>query len=444
MKVKLSIIIANYNWEKYLPKCLKSVCEQYQKDIEIIVIDDCSSDSSCKILRKFKKRYNFITVIYLKKNSGVSNCRNIGIKYSKGEYLYFIDSDDELTKRSIKNILYQLYKYSEKELFILNYFKAEKEKKYIFIQNENFNLKKIKSHNNKTSLISYYKKKPSVGDPPILASWQFIFKKSFLKSNNLYYKNIFTSEDWEFIPKVLCLVKNFKTIKKPTYIWKVSDTSSLGKKIGYLTAVSCIHIMYWMGKFIMEKKNVLKKKDINALMNVFDYTNKKFLLNILSLDLQNISRLSKYLFKFRIFFKKLTFLKAIKFNYLLNSEKNVKRILIKYKYKKNILIKNVLKKVGQKKIIIFCAGSYTEIISKMFFDNGIVIKYIVDNNTNYTGQKINNILILAPSYLKRNINKFLSYQILICNKNTHDVKNINQQLRKLGFYQKNISSLMNI
>ena len=80
----------------------------------------------------------------------------------------------------------------------------------------------------------------------------------------------------------------------------------------------------------------------------------------------------------------------------------------------------------------------------MFFNNGISIRFIIDNNVNYTGQKLNNISVFKPAYLKKNIKKFSNYKILICNKNLHAIKKINKQLLNTGFVNKNITSLSSI
>ena len=141
---------------------------------------------------------------------------------------------------------------------------------------------------------------------------------------------------------------------------------------------------------------------MNVLIKFLDLAYTKFWLNILCLNSRSISRLSKYLLKFRNVFKKLIFLKIIKLNYLLGREIIIKQKLTKYINKKNIIIKNLIKKFEKKGIIIFCAGSYTDIISQMFFNNGISIRFIIDNNVNYSGQKLNNISVFEPAYLKKN------------------------------------------
>ena len=101
MSIKLSIIIPVYNSEKYLSECLRSICQQIIKNVEVILINDCSNDASIKICKTYIKKFNFIKLVNLKKNKGVSYCRNVGVNLALGEYLCFVDSDDKLLKGSI-------------------------------------------------------------------------------------------------------------------------------------------------------------------------------------------------------------------------------------------------------------------------------------------------------------------------------------------------------
>lgn len=93
---KISVIIPVYNVEKYLERCLQSVLNQTLQEIEIICINDCSSDSSAKILQEYSKNYQNLTSVNLEINQGVSAARNAGLALAQGEYLAFVDSDDEL------------------------------------------------------------------------------------------------------------------------------------------------------------------------------------------------------------------------------------------------------------------------------------------------------------------------------------------------------------
>ncbi|MEM5603786.1 glycosyltransferase family 2 protein [Bacillus cereus] len=92
-KVKLSVVITNYNKEQYLAQCLQSVVEQTLKGIEIIVVDDGSTDNSMRVLRQYEKQHNNLKV-YRQQNSGVSAARNAGLQKANGEYVTFLDADD--------------------------------------------------------------------------------------------------------------------------------------------------------------------------------------------------------------------------------------------------------------------------------------------------------------------------------------------------------------
>ena len=93
MQPKVSVIIPVYNVEKYLSKAIESVISQTLKDIEIILIDDGSTDKSYSIIQSYATKDNRIRVLK-QKNSGQSSARNKGIELSRGKYLYFMDSDD--------------------------------------------------------------------------------------------------------------------------------------------------------------------------------------------------------------------------------------------------------------------------------------------------------------------------------------------------------------
>ena len=112
---KVSVIIPVYNTEKYLKECLDSIVNQSFEDIEIICINDGSTDNSLEILREYEEFDKRISVV-CQENEGLSITRNNGIKLAKGEYVYFIDSDDYLELTALEE-LYTISK--EKNLDIL-------------------------------------------------------------------------------------------------------------------------------------------------------------------------------------------------------------------------------------------------------------------------------------------------------------------------------------
>ena len=104
MDEKISIIVPIYNAEKWLEKCVNSIIEQTYSNIEILLINDGSTDKSLEICKKFEKIDNRVKVLD-KKNEGVSKTRNLGIEKAIGKYIKFVDSDDWLEKKACKELI---------------------------------------------------------------------------------------------------------------------------------------------------------------------------------------------------------------------------------------------------------------------------------------------------------------------------------------------------
>ncbi|MDO5445765.1 MAG: glycosyltransferase family 2 protein, partial [Eubacteriales bacterium] len=101
----LSIIIPVYNVENYLAKCLDSVIYPDLEEYEIVTVNDGSTDSSAEILEDYQKRYPNIVRIITKENGGLGSARNAAIEPAEGEFLYFLDSDDYLSPRAVREMV---------------------------------------------------------------------------------------------------------------------------------------------------------------------------------------------------------------------------------------------------------------------------------------------------------------------------------------------------
>ncbi|OUO50551.1 hypothetical protein B5F76_11425 [Desulfovibrio sp. An276] len=128
---KISIVIPVYNQEKYIEKCLNSILNQIYRNIEVIVVNDGSTDNTknlCEKFLTFDKRFKLIN----QKNGGVSKARNTGLKNITGEYVTFIDGDDYIDKDLILNYVYYLEKY-KKNILISGFRRIEYNKiKYVY------------------------------------------------------------------------------------------------------------------------------------------------------------------------------------------------------------------------------------------------------------------------------------------------------------------------
>ncbi len=126
---KISIIVPVFNVEKYLGKCLESLINQTLKEIEIICINDGSTDNSLDILNTYAQKDDRIIIIN-KENEGVSAARNIGLKEAAGQYLMFVDSDDYLEKEACEKIFNKICK-DNSDLLIFDYFNVKNDTKKV-------------------------------------------------------------------------------------------------------------------------------------------------------------------------------------------------------------------------------------------------------------------------------------------------------------------------
>ena len=99
---KISIIVPVYNVEKYVDNCISSILNQSYKNIELIIIDDKSTDDSYEIISKYSKK---AIILQNKKNSGLSYTRNVGLDKATGDYISFIDSDDYIPENFYEELI---------------------------------------------------------------------------------------------------------------------------------------------------------------------------------------------------------------------------------------------------------------------------------------------------------------------------------------------------
>lgn len=184
-----SIIVPVYNVEKYLVECLESLKNQTSKNYEVILINDGSTDNSKEICEKYAINNKNFTM-YSKKNGGLSDARNYGIKRAKGEYVLFVDSDDYVDKYTIENYT-KLVTSMEKKIDII-------------IGNAwvlSCNTKKLYNETleNNQYLITgkkYYISSLKKGNLHV-PTWLHIFNREFLLKNNLFFKKGIFHEDEE-------------------------------------------------------------------------------------------------------------------------------------------------------------------------------------------------------------------------------------------------------
>lgn len=120
--IGFSILVAVYNAEKFLGKCLDSLLAQTYGNIQIICIDDCSTDSSLSILRDYAQKDNRIDIVELKENGGQAHARNMGLKIAKGKYIGYLDSDDWLAEDALQKVAEVFEAHSNTDVVLMRFF----------------------------------------------------------------------------------------------------------------------------------------------------------------------------------------------------------------------------------------------------------------------------------------------------------------------------------
>ena len=197
--LKLSIIIPVYNVEQYLRQCIESIINQTLKDIEIICVDDCSTDNSFNVLEEYAKKDERIKIIKHDINKGLGSARNTGIKFSKGEYIGFIDSDDYISLDYFENLYNTAKKYNSDITSTLNIKLYDMNSNKINNSYYNFKKKEYKSDWNLKyieNIFSYNAIAPYV--------WNKIYRRSFLIDKKIEFMDIkFGCEDANFTIKYM-------------------------------------------------------------------------------------------------------------------------------------------------------------------------------------------------------------------------------------------------
>ena len=211
---KVSVIIPVYNTEEYLRECMDSVINQTLKEIEIICVDDGSTDGSLSILKEYAKKDERITVI-TQENQCAGIARNCGISVAAGEFIAFMDSDDL---------------YPKNETLETMYVKATKNN--VLICGGSLNNLVNGALVTEPSLItnSYYYSFMNKDEGKIVYTdyqydygyWRFIYKRNFLIKNQIYFPNYKRFEDPPFLVKAMALAKEFYALKEAVYTYRKS------------------------------------------------------------------------------------------------------------------------------------------------------------------------------------------------------------------------------
>lgn len=213
---KVSVIVPVYNVENYITKCLDSLVNQTLGDIEIIVVNDGSTDNSHEIIKKYEEKYE--NIIYLKKdNGGLSDARNYGMKRATGKYIAFLDSDD-----FVDNTIYEKM-YLKAEVENADYVECDFYWAYPTKDGNDYKLKKDIGYRYKNTeeMIAFAR----------VCAWNKLIKRDIIKSE---FPKGLKYEDIEFFYELVPNINKFAFIEEPL-VYYIQREDSLANKQDYST-----------------------------------------------------------------------------------------------------------------------------------------------------------------------------------------------------------------
>lgn len=192
---KVSVIVPFYNVEEYIEKCIKSLVEQSLEDIEIILVNDGSKDSSEEIAKKYKNKYPD-KIVYLKKeNGGLSDARNYALPYTTGEYIAFLDSDDYVEEEMYKE-MYETAIIDKADVVECDY------------------LWEYPEETIESSGRAYKDRRDMILNARVVA-WNKLIKKELLERTKIKFPVGLRYEDVEFFYKLIPYINTISIVKKP-------------------------------------------------------------------------------------------------------------------------------------------------------------------------------------------------------------------------------------
>lgn len=334
---KVSIIIPVYNSESHISQTIESILSQEYTHLEIIIVDDGSTDSTKKIIQKYENQDIRLKYFY-QKNSGAPSARNYGFKQSSGEYIIFLDADDLMSPIAINKFMEEVGS-DNLDLLIANYKHIVND---IVMQDSARDFSKFTTSNKNMNEENnnYFLRKISFLDP---VPGNKMFKRTFLINNKLEYKNLKIGQDLNYYLNVVSNYPTVKIIEDIVFYYRIHEGSistsynssiqdivhSLehvanqksifySENIDVLNTLKLNHYTSQLIKVPKIKNKQIRKDTFNVLKNALDRVNK----NIIKDELIKYYGILKIVTHFKSLYTSNLFSKIfIKFKYVKDSIK---------------------------------------------------------------------------------------------------------------------------
>ena len=217
----VSVIIPLYNAEKYLAECLESILVQSLREFEVILVDDCSTDSSRAIVERYLPKFGGRLKLYaMEKNSGSGALpRNKGLMFSRGEYVFFMDNDDLLTPTTLEELYTQAKNFSADVVYLERHFEASGDLNEIHLAGETSGKPTLETNNLAERI------RALIDGKIFLTPWSKFVKRDLLLEHENFFPHLTICDDDIWTCALIFYAERFLRVPNPVYVWRLTEKS---------------------------------------------------------------------------------------------------------------------------------------------------------------------------------------------------------------------------
>ena len=322
----LSIIVPVYQVEKYMKTCIKSMLDCHGFSYEIILVVKPSCDKSEYIANEIQREYSDRVRVVSQDGDGLSNARNVGLRYAVGDYVAFFDSDDYIDAKTFSNLMQSLENRMPVDAVISDYYIVGNSDN--ISQVDTIECEELICDNGYLEL--FLKKRRNYWN-----AWQYVLKRTFLLENKLFFLEGVYSEDIEFATGVILTAKRFAFYGKPYYYYRIGREGSLANK------VTLKHVVDLMDMLSVSIRRILKADFLynDILINKLSLQYILSFVMIYDVDPEDKNKSKEYIVKNKKMYLSMKYIGILKktllkfgiapLAYVLNIIRSVRRLVLK-------------------------------------------------------------------------------------------------------------------
>ena len=257
--VYISFVIPFYGVEKFIGQCLESIYSQKvsEEEYEVICIDDCSPDHSRESVLKYQKHHTNLSLIINQENLRPGGCRNIGINKAKGQYIWFVDSDDKIAEDSLSSFM-ELCKRHQPDVLAFNFTRIDSTNTFVAQGNSHPSISSCQDG------LSYIKQTFGrsyefyiFGYP-----WSYLYRKEYLQEKNIYFPEKLLWEDTVPPAKALFEADKVFATEQIGYYYRVNPQSSTEEYNSKRPAEYIYQFAFFAGKDVLDFAPTIPDKEL--------------------------------------------------------------------------------------------------------------------------------------------------------------------------------------